>query len=97
MPILIAVIAQDYTQALLLKPIFDNLGKIEILFFTIGLAQLLETYAGVFIPFVLEGAVKIHTANKNWRAWQAFLDGHIQIITNTSYANNSLIAIILQI
>ena len=65
MPILIFVIAQDYTQALLLKPIFDNLGKIEILFFTIGLAQLLETYAGVFIPFVLEGAVKIHTAKKN--------------------------------
>ena len=56
LPTLIAVIAKEYNQAhknrettktKLLKPILDTLRKAEILFFTIGFAQLLEIYAGV--------------------------------------------------
>ena len=56
LPTSIAVIAKEYNQAhenhendktKLLKPILNTLRKAEILFFTIGFAQLLEIYAGV--------------------------------------------------
>ena len=56
LPTSIAVIAKEYNQAhenhendktKKLKPILNTLRKAEILFFTIGFAQLLEIYAGV--------------------------------------------------
>ena len=56
LPTSIAVVAKEYNQAhenhendktKLLKPILNTLRKAEILFFTIGFAQLLEIYAGV--------------------------------------------------
>ena len=46
-PIVVIAGNHETTKTKVLKPILDTLRKAEILFFTIGFAQLLEIYAGV--------------------------------------------------